>query len=127
MKSTAMIAHQFRLQKWAEQIKDCNNRPHGMTVEEWCAKNDVTKANYYYRLKRVRQVYLETIPEKEIPPTTIVPVSIADPSVAVSPTDVPAASSSCSLEITRKGFSLTVTSETSLELLGKVLKVMGDA
>lgn len=127
MKSTAMIAQQFRLQKWAEQIKDCNNRPHGMTVDEWCEKNDVTKANYYYRLKRVRQVYLETIPEKEIPPTTIVPVSITGTSIAVTPTDVPIAESSGALEITGKGFSLTVTSETPLELLGKVLKVMGDA
>lgn len=31
-----------------------------MTVDEWCEQHSITKANYYYRLKRVRQAYLDS-------------------------------------------------------------------
>jgi hypothetical protein len=30
----------------------------GMKVDTWCAQNGITKANYYYRLRRVREAYL---------------------------------------------------------------------
>lgn len=53
------IAAQVRLNQWALEIQDCLNRPSDMTVSEWCAQHNITKANYYWRLKRVRQAYLE--------------------------------------------------------------------
>ena len=62
---TSLVAKQFRLQTWAAQIQDCQNRPEGMNVDEWCRQNDITKANYYYRLKRVRQACLDSIQESE--------------------------------------------------------------
>lgn len=40
---TAIVAAQFRLQEWAAQIKDCQNRPSGMSVIDWCACNGITK------------------------------------------------------------------------------------
>ena len=58
MNSITKVAVQYRLQEWTKQIKDCNNRPQGMTVNEWCTNHGVTKANYYYRLKQVRKAYL---------------------------------------------------------------------
>ena len=55
MKSqTSLVAQQTRLREWAEQIRDCNNRPHGMTVDEWCRGQGITKANYYWRLRKVK-------------------------------------------------------------------------
>lgn len=56
---TSMAAADFRLQEWAAQIKDCRNRPAGMSVVSWCACHGITKANYYYRLRRVREACLE--------------------------------------------------------------------
>ena len=58
---TSLVAQQVRLQQWAEQIRDCQSRPKGMDVETWCAQNNLTKANYYYRLCRVREVCLEQV------------------------------------------------------------------
>ncbi len=58
---TSLVAQQVRLQQWAEQIRDCQSRPKGMDVETWCAQNNLTKANYYYRLRRVREVCLEQV------------------------------------------------------------------
>ena len=50
---TSLVAEQVRLQQWAAQIQDCKNRPADMKVETWCSEHGITKANYYYRLKRV--------------------------------------------------------------------------
>ena len=64
---TSLVAKQFRLQTWAAQIQDCQNRPEGMNVDEWCRQNNITKANYYYRLKRVRQACLDSMRPAETP------------------------------------------------------------
>lgn len=47
--------------EWAEQIRDCQNRPKEMDVAAWCAQHGITKANYYYRLKRVRKACLDQL------------------------------------------------------------------
>ena len=61
MKSqTSLVAQQVRLSEWAEQIRECQNRPKGMKVDEWCSQQGITKANYYWRLRRVREAFLET-------------------------------------------------------------------
>ena len=58
---TSLVAKQCRIQSWAMQVKDCQNRPEDMTVDEWCLQNNITKANYYYRLKCVRQACLDSM------------------------------------------------------------------
>ena len=60
--ATTAVAVQYRLKEWAEQIRECQNRPAGMSVVDWCASHGITKANYYYRLRRVRQACLESLP-----------------------------------------------------------------
>lgn len=52
---TSLVAEQIRLQQWADQIRDCQNRPSDMKVDAWCREHGITKANYYYRLRRVRE------------------------------------------------------------------------
>ena len=42
---TSFVAEQFRLQQWANQIKDCQNRPSDMKVDAWCQEHGITKAN----------------------------------------------------------------------------------
>lgn len=61
MKSqTSLVAQQTRLSEWAKQIRECQNRPQGMRIDEWCQMHGITKANYYWRLRRVREAFLET-------------------------------------------------------------------
>lgn len=62
---TSLVASQVRMQQWAEQIRSCQNRPENMDVSTWCKQNGITKANYYYRLRRVREACLATIEEPE--------------------------------------------------------------
>ena len=58
---TGMVTSQVRLQQWAEQIRECQNRPAGMKMELWCEQNGITKANYYYRVRRVREACLSAV------------------------------------------------------------------
>jgi len=43
---TTLVSKQVQLHQWARQIRDCNNRPKGMPVSEWCSQNGITKTCY---------------------------------------------------------------------------------
>ncbi|MGL5437089.1 MAG: IS66 family insertion sequence element accessory protein TnpA [Lachnospiraceae bacterium] len=118
MEQTTMVAAQYRLQKWAEQVKECNNRPQGMRVSEWCEHHGITKANYYYRLKQVRKAYLAEASQKNSE-TLVVPIPLT---TAVANTQL-----SSTLELSTNGISIQVTETTSMDLLTKVLKVISHA
>lgn len=59
MKShTSLVAQQTRLSEWAELVRDCQNRPQGMKIDEWCQLHGITKASYYWRLRKVWEALL---------------------------------------------------------------------
>lgn len=118
--TTSIVATQYRLQEWAAQIKACQNRPVGMKIDDWCTQNDITKGNYYYRLRKVREACLECIPG-EMRPSSIVPV----PAEILNPIPNPIAQTG--LDISANGFSVHVTETTSLELLATILQVIAHA
>lgn len=63
MKSqTSQVARNCRIREWATMVRKCRNRPSGMSVDEWCQANNITKANYYYRFAQVRKACLDSIP-----------------------------------------------------------------
>lgn len=77
----SQIATQVRLKQWALEVQECMNRPKDMTVEQWCEQRGIKKANYYWRLKRVRQACLkqaeisaDSFVELPFPETQAVPV-----------------------------------------------------
>lgn len=49
---TSLVAESIRLKQWSEQIRQCQNRPSDMEVDDWCRQQGITRANYYYRLRR---------------------------------------------------------------------------
>lgn len=63
--NTSLVAQQVRLQQWATLIRECQNRPFDMDVSTWCEQHGITKANYYYRLRRVREAVLQNAVSKE--------------------------------------------------------------
>ena len=38
MTQTSLAARNCRLQEWSKMVHSCNNRPIGMSVDEWRAK-----------------------------------------------------------------------------------------
>ena len=87
---TSLVSEQVRLQQWAEQIRECKNRPADMKVETWCSQHGITKANYYYRLNRVRKACLAVCnPEPSFvelpqPAETNIPPETSNPKPAIT-------------------------------------------
>ena len=119
---TTLMAEQCRLQEWAAQIRDCQSRPSGMSVVEWCAGHGITKADYYYRLRRVRKACLETIQTK-MPAQQVVPVRPG----LLQHQEQEDGNPQPGLDISIKGFSIHVTGATSMPLLAEVLRVVQHA
>ena len=120
--ATTAVAVQYRLKEWAEQIRECQNRPAGMSVVDWCASHGFTKANYYYRLRCVRQACLENLPP-EAPAQQIVPVN-----TCLLQQDTQSGSGiQQGLCVSVNGFSIHVTESTPMPLLTAVLKVVRNA
>ena len=116
---TTIVAAQYRLQEWAAQIRDCQNRPEGMSIADWCSLHGITKPNYYYRLRRVRKACLAALPEKTIP-QPVVPVK-AELLKPVGPEAVP------EVTVAINGCLIHVTETTPMALLSNVIVVIRNA
>ena len=119
---TSLAAKQYRLQQWAAPIQECQSRAENMTVQEWCAAHGLTKADYYYRLRRVREVCLEQSEVHEIVPLT--PKAVSSTADADNRTFSKKQDSLC---ITTGNCCIQVTQDTSKELLSMVLGVIHNA
>ncbi|RGY98608.1 hypothetical protein [Clostridium sp. AM58-1XD] len=65
MKTKAkLVAESVRLKQWSQQIRECQNCPVGLTKNDWCWLQGITKANHYYRLRRGRQAVLNYTAEE---------------------------------------------------------------
>ena len=118
--TTTMVATDFRIREWANQIHECQNRPSDMKVVEWCSEHGITKSNYYYRLRKVREACIASIPSAA---PTVVPV----PASVMRPVEAKAQSMiSEGLNITSGDFQIHVDQQTPMDLLAAVLRVVSD-
>ena len=123
---TSAVARQQRLRSWAQMVQDCQTRPIGMSVDEWCEAHSITKANYYYRVTQVRKACLDAVPS-EIAKQAVVPVPAELMSLQTADTVNAACAQESSLELSVNGIIIRVTEQTSAELLSKVLGVVAHA
>ncbi|WP_075680043.1 hypothetical protein [Roseburia sp. 831b] len=125
MKSqTSIASRNCRIQEWAQMIQDCNNRPVGMSVSEWCQEHSITTANYYYRMTQVRKACLDSLPS-EVVEQAIVPVPtnlMTNGNYSFAETNQECDESF--IELSAHGVTLRVTENTSSSLLSKVLGVL---
>lgn len=63
----AVVKQEVRLQAWSAQIEA--QQASGLTVQQWYVKNGVKPQTNYYRLKKVREQFLDSSP-------AIVPLSV---------------------------------------------------
>lgn len=49
------ITHEVRLANWKTIVEQCSAWPHGTTVKQGLAANDINEKTYYYWLRRVRR------------------------------------------------------------------------
>ena len=120
MKSqTSLVALKTRLSEWAEQIKECQNRPQGMKIDEWCQLHGITKANYYWRLRRVREAFLEA--------TDITPAFVELPIPAKTETTVAVTSKVVAILKGINQLTLEITDQASPSFLNSLLGAMDHA
>ena len=48
------------MQEWSAQIEA--QQTSGLTVQQWCVENGIKPKTYYYRLKKVREQFLDSSP-----------------------------------------------------------------
>lgn len=65
---------QYQLAKWAERIKACKSS--GMMVTEWLKQNNISKDQYYYWQRKLKDACLETM---EIEQATFVELPVEVP------------------------------------------------
>ena len=125
MKSqTSLVAQQTRLNQWAEQIRECNNRPQGMTVGDWCLENGITKANYYWRLRKVREALL-TVAETTSNSTF---VELKEPEVTSIPIKQEETFSQKIVAVIRTNqYSIEITDQTSSTFLNNLIGAISHA
>ena len=121
---TSIVARRYRLQEWEQMLQECNNRPVGMSVSEWCQMNSITTANYYYRMAQVRKACLDSFPE-EGAEQSIVPVPmnlVASDNYSLKET--PQICEESFIDVSSHGISFRITEKTSDSLIAKVLGVL---
>lgn len=123
--TTTMVATDFRIREWANQVHECQSRPSDMKVTEWCAAHGITKSNYYYRLRKVREACLTSVSTDGIRTVTsnVVPV----PAFVMRPVEAESqVMPSAGLDIITGTFQIRVSQQTSMDLLAAVLRVVAD-
>lgn len=116
--NTRQVTHQYRLSHWSPIIRDCKNS--GMTVKDWCIKNDVNEKRYYYWQRRIREELSHSLPEKvlDAQPPRFVPITTK------SNTDHITSSFKPDLVLNYGTIKLEIANSISPELLNEMLKVL---
>lgn len=114
---TTAVAVDYRLQQWAQLVKDCQNRPQDMTVEQWCDTKGISKSNYYYRLRCIRKACLEHVSDNPVPCQQV--IEIPETVTQQSRSEI---SSDISIEM--NGAVIHIKEGISESLLEKVVRVV---
>ena len=80
----------IQMRNWENMIID--RQSSGLTVEQWCARENISKSVYYYHLRKVRQSYCEQIP-----------VAVANLSETITPADASVRISSGKIKVEING------------------------
>lgn len=59
--------HDVRRTNWLNIIKQCQDRPAGMSAKQWLAENDIKEKAYYYWLRKFRK---EAYVQMQLPAVT---------------------------------------------------------
>ena len=74
MDNISIAKNKVRYAEWNAMVEACQSS--GLTVKNWCHENFISYKTYYYRHRKLRQIYLSEHKEKpvtEIAPLPVVP------------------------------------------------------
>ena len=97
MDEIKQVKNSIQVRNWENMILD--RQSSGLTVEQWCARENISKSVYYYHLRKVRQSYCEQIP-----------VAVTNLSGSITPTDP-------SVRISSGKIKIEITGTVSCDML----------
>ena len=59
MDKVSLVKSQLKLEHWKRVISEC--QASGIQGKQWCLQNNVSKDQYYYWLRKVREMTVETL------------------------------------------------------------------
>ena len=60
------ITQEVRLESWAKIVRSCSARPSGVTQKEWLEENGITRDQYYYWQRKLKDACLESLQEEQV-------------------------------------------------------------
>ena len=97
------VRNEYRLQQWAEIIRDCQSS--GMKVKAYCEQHGVSEKSYYYYLRKIRTKAVEA---------SGVQLIEIDPGAMEPQPDL--------LHIQYKHTQITVTIDVDMDAIASILK-----
>ena len=72
MDEIAIEKNKVKYAEWNAMVEACQSS--GLTVRTWCKENFISYKTYYYRLRKLRQIYLAEHNEKPMVEIATLPV-----------------------------------------------------
>ena len=122
---------EVRLAHWIEVVKQCQSRPSGQTISQWCTEAGIAVKTYYYWQRKVRRQAIEQM-RSPLPPVPVEPSSITFAEVGFSSEQAQDQTSSANEEHTmsfhpdvliKKGaLVIGITNKASDRILNRILQ-----
>lgn len=130
--------YEVRLAHWAQIVKAASERPSSQLLRDWLKENDISKDQYYYWQRKVRDAAYKAMK----PEFSDLPKLLTSAVSNVELAEIPLQNSEASLPgfecqndysfhpdavISIKGFSIALSNNTSKSLLSAMLEVVAHA
>ena len=126
------ITHEVRLAHWRKIIEECSHRPEDQTARQWLDDHGITKDQYYYWQRRVRQAEYDKAFLQQLAPPAQTSAAVTDTS-SISFAEMPYAPSSglesfkASVMIKAGAMTIALSNSVSDDLLARIMREAGHA
>ena len=117
------ITHQVRANDWAERIRDQQSSGYNITI--WCEMNNVSKTQFYYWKRKLKESYLESRLPDIIPVTPALPSTFSSHSCTSCTTNTTFDSiPNSSIKISFGDISIEVLDSASYDYIASLIKTI---
>ena len=109
MADVLAMRSEFRLQQWAQVVRECNTS--GLSNREFCRQHQIAEKTYYYWVRRLRQAAASQVEDRT---PTLVPLDPAQQASRQETADM--------LYIRFRGAELTLPGRKDMDTVAALLK-----
>ncbi len=129
MSNPAQLKQSMRYQKWFEEVQAYKARPEGMSATAWCEANGIKPATFYCRLRKIQQLYVDSLEQtstvKSVEPPAVVEPTFVE--LAPAPSSKTISTSSGVASILCGSTRIEISEDISEQFLLKLIEVASHA